>query len=52
MAVKSGSADFMKLGLGVDAVTLLCLLKNWIPEFKPFFALFLVEALSLAKLAL
>ena len=52
LAVKSGSLDFMKLGLGANVATLAIMAKGWIPELKPFAALFGLETLALAKLAL
>jgi hypothetical protein len=51
MAVTSGNADFIKLGLAADALAVGMMLKGWIPEFKPFLAMFGLETLALAKLA-
>jgi hypothetical protein len=52
MAVKSGNADMIKFGLGVDICTLGLMLKGWMPEFKPFLAMFGLEALAFAKLVM
>ena len=52
MAVSSGNADMIKFGLGVDLCTLGLMLKGWLPEFKPFFAMFALEALAFAKLVM
>jgi len=52
MAVSSDNADMIKFGLGVDICTLALMLKGWLPEFKPFFALFGLEALAFAKLVM
>ena len=46
IAVTTGSADFLKLGLVHDLVTIGMMIKGWIPEFKPFAVLFVLEALA------
>ena len=50
IAVTTGSADFLKLGLGHSLVTIAMMIKGWVPEFKPFALLFVLEALALGKL--
>ena len=50
-AVKTGSADFLKLGFFADAGALVCMFKGWVPEFKPFLVMFGLETLALYKLA-
>ena len=39
MAVKSGNADFIKLGFAADAAAVLMMIKGWLPEFAPFLAM-------------
>lgn len=51
LAVSTGSADFLKLGLAHDVATIGMMAKGWIPEFKPFLVLFGLEALAIGKLA-
>lgn len=51
VAVSAGSADFLKLGFAHDAVTIAMMIKGWLPEFKPFALLFILETLALGKLA-
>jgi len=51
LAVSSGTADFVKLGFVADALALVLMFKGFIPEFKPFLAMFGLETLALAKLA-
>ena len=50
LAVKSGNADFLKVGFAHDVVTMLMMIKGWIPEFKPFALFFGLDMLALGKL--
>jgi len=50
LAVKSGSADFLKVGFAHDVVTMAMMIKGWIPEFKPFALFFGLDMLALGKL--